>query len=199
MRVLVTGFEPFGGETENSSWAVAERVAAYGVGGVEIVAERLPVTFDGASSALCDAICRHMPNLIIMLGQSASIDFLKLERFAHNLMDSQAGDNAGYRPDEVPIDARGEMALRTTVNVKRLAALLLQRGYASKVSNSAGLYVCNRVYYEALRMCKERGAMQAIFIHLPLYDGQSSSQTDKKTMPLGDMCRAVQTIIEEIK
>lgn len=197
MRVLVTGFEPFGGYSENSSWKVARRVASCGIAGVEVAAEQLPVSFARVGKALRCAVELHSPDLLIMLGQSAVADRIKLERVALNIMDSAMGDNDGVKPDEEPIDKSDAAALFTSLPIKRLRSAIEAKGINVKISNSAGLYVCNRAYYEALRLCKER-AMQAIFVHLPLYEGQTLPPIDKKTMPLGDMCRAVQTIIEEI-
>ncbi len=198
MRVLVTGFEPFGGYSENSSWAVAWRVASRGIEGAEIIAEQLPVSFYRVVDALQSKVEQHTPDLVIMLGQSAVADRIKLERVALNMMDSAMGDNDGVKPDEEPIDKSGAAALFTSLPIKKLRSAIEAKGINVKISNSAGLHVCNRTYYEALRLCKER-AMQAIFVHLPLYEGQTLPQRDKKTMPLGDMCRAIQTIIEEIK
>jgi pyroglutamyl-peptidase len=198
MRVLVTGFEPFGKFSENSSWEVAWRVASSGIVGAEVIAERLPVSFARVGKALRSAIELHTPDLLIMLGQSAVADCIKLERVALNIMDSTKGDNDGAKPDEEPIDESGATALFTSLPIKILRSAIKAQGIAVKISNSAGLYVCNRTYYEALRICRERKGMQAIFVHLPLYNGQSLHQTDKRTMPLGDMCRSVQTIIEEI-
>lgn len=197
-KILITGFEPFGNYTENSSWEVAKAVASCDVFGVEVVAEQLPVSFQRVGAVLRDAVERHKPDVLIMLGQSAFTDRVKLERVALNMMDSVKGDNDGAKPDEEPIYDGEESALFTSLPIKHLHSAIEAQGIAVKISNSAGLYVCNRTYYEALRLCKER-AMQAIFVHLPLYDGQTSFKTDNKTMPLDDMCRAIQTIIEEIK
>ena len=196
--VLVTGFEPFGEYSENSSWAVAQKVASCAIKGAEVVAERLPVSFARAGTVLRSAIELHTPDLVIMLGQSGTTDRVKLERVALNMMDSANGDNDGTKPDEEPIYKGEDNALFTSLPIKQLRSAIEAQGIAVKISNSAGLYVCNRIYYEALRMCKER-AMQAIFVHLPLCEEQTSHQTDNKTIPLGDMCRAVETIIEEIK
>ncbi|MBR2452367.1 MAG: pyroglutamyl-peptidase I [Rikenellaceae bacterium] len=193
----MTGFEPFGEYHENSSWEVARRVAICGVAGAEVVAEQLPVSFARVGKALRSAVELHSPDLLIMLGQSAVADRIKLERVALNMMDSAIGDNDGVKPDEESIDEYGAAALFTSLPIKQLRSAIEAKGINAKISNSAGLYVCNRTYYEALRMCREREGLQAIFVHLPLYEGQTSPKTDKKTMPLGDMCRAVQTIIEE--
>ena len=197
-RVLITGFEPFGGYSENSSWAVAQKVAACGVEWVDITLAQMPVSFGRVAAALRGEVEHHRPNLVVMLGQSASADCVKLERVALNMMDSAAGDNDGYTPNEEPIDECGAAALFGSLPIKPLRSAIEAKGVRVKISNSAGLYVCNRLYYEALRMCKESPYMQAIFIHLPLYEGHPSAKSDKPTLPLEEMILAVQTLIREI-
>ena len=196
MRILLTGFEPFGNYKENSSWAVAEKVAACGFEGVSVV--QLPVTFAGVAGALRRAVEEHRPDVILMLGQSAGIDYIKLERIAINMMDSASPDNDGYIPDEEAILQGGEAALFTNTNIKELCRAVKEQGLPAKVSNSAGLYVCNRLYYEALQLCKENRGMKALFIHLPLYDGQPSAYAGKPGMSLDDMIEAVKIIIHKI-
>ena len=98
MRVLVTGFEPFGGYSENSSWEVAQKVASCAIKGAEVVAEQLPVSFARVADALQAMVEQHTPDLIIMLGQSAVADRIKLERVALNMKDSAMGDNDGVKP-----------------------------------------------------------------------------------------------------
>lgn len=196
MRILLTGFEPFGNYKENSSWAVAEKVAALGFEGVSVT--RLPVTFAGVAAALRKAVDECRPDAIVMLGQSAGIDYVKLERVAINMMDSASADNDGYLPDEEPIYPGGEAALFTNAKIKELCRAVEEQGIAAKVSNSAGLYVCNRLYYEALQLCKKNRGMKALFVHLPLYDGQPSAPAGKPTMPLDDMVQAVNIIIHKI-
>lgn len=199
MRILLTGFEPFGKYKENSSWAVAEKVTACGVIGVEIFKKRLPVSFAGVRAALRNAVEECRPNVVVMLGQAAGIDYIKLERIAINMMDAAVADNDGYQPDEEPICADGAAALFTDVDIKGLRRVLEELGVLAKVSNSAGLYVCNRTYYEALRLCNEKPGMRALFVHLPFYDGQPSAKEGQPTMPIGDMTRAIETIIHKIK
>ena len=196
LRILLTGFEPFGNYKENSSWAVAEKVAACGFEGVYVV--QLPVTFAGVTAALRRAVEKYRPDAIVMLGQSAVIDYIKLERIAINMMDSVSADNDGYLPDEEPILPGGEAALFTNTNIKELRSAVEEQGVPVKVSNSAGLYVCNRLYYEALQLCKENRGMKALFIHLPLYDGQPSAYAGKPGMSLDDMIEAVKIIIHKI-
>lgn len=197
-RVLITGFEPFGGYSENSSWAVAEKVAACGIEGVDVALAQMPVSFGRVATALRGEVEHHRPDLIVMLGQSAAADRVKLERVALNMMDSATGDNDGAKPNEEPISKGGEVALLTTLPIKSLRSAIEAVGVRVKISNSAGLYVCNRLYYEALMLCKEHPSMQAIFIHLPLYEGHPSAKSDKPTLPLEEMILAVQTLIKEI-
>ena len=198
-RVLLTGFEPFGKYSENSSWAVAEKVAAcVGVVDAEVIARRLPVSFAGVGIALRRAVQECHPDVIIMLGQCAGIDYIKLERIAINMMDATTPDNDGYLPDEEPICATGAAALFTNTDIKDLRRVVEELGIPAKVSNSAGLYVCNRTYYEALRLCNERPGMKALFVHLPLYEGQSSAAEEQPTMPLDDMAMVIEKIIHKI-
>jgi pyroglutamyl-peptidase len=198
MRVLLTGFEPFGKYNENSSWAVAEKVAACGVVGAEVMAKRLPVSFAGVGVALRKAVEECCPDVIIMLGQCAGIDYIKLERIAINMMDATTPDNDGYLPNEELICATGAAALFTDMDIKELRRVVEELGIPAKVSNSAGLYVCNCTYYEALRLCNERPGMKALFVHLPLYEGQPSAAEEQPTMPLDEMLKAVWGITTSI-
>lgn len=197
-RVLLTGFGPFGKYNENSSWAVAEKVTACGVVGAQVMVKRLPVSFAGVGIALRKAVEECHPDVIIMLGQCAGVDYIKLERIAINMMDATTPDNEGYMPDEEPICADGAAALFTDMDIKELRRVVEELGIPAKVSNSAGLYVCNRTYYEALRLCNERPGMKALFVHLPLYEGQPSAAEEQPTMPLDEMLKAVWGITTSI-
>ena len=198
LRVILTGFEPFGKYSENSSWAVAEKVAACGVVGAEVMAKRLPVSFAGVDIALRKAVAECCPDVILMLGQAAGIDYIKLERIAINMMDSMAADNDGFIPDEEPVITGGAAALFTNTDIKGLHKAIEKMGIVAKVSNSAGLYVCNRLYYEALQLCNERPGMKALFVHLSFYDGQPSATAGQPTMPLDKMVKAVQVIMRNL-
>ena len=197
MRVLLTGFEPYWDYPENSSWVVAEEVAARGICGVERVKKQMPVSFERVAYALCNAVEKHHPNLIIMLGQSGGSERVKLERVALNMMDSKLADNDGFIPNEEPINSNTPTALFTNTPIKTLRAAIEDQGISVKISNSCGLYVCNRIYYEALMLSKKYPQMKVIFVHLPFYEGQPSAKFNKPTMPLNQMTRAIQIIIEE--
>lgn len=194
-KILVTCFEPFGNYSDNSSRAVAEKMIDLHLEGVAI--EQMPVSFQRVAAAFNKAIEKHQPEVIIMLGQSSLATAVKLERVALNLMDSSKGDSDGYKPDEVPIHHGEHEALFTTLPIKKLHQALLQKNIQATISNSCGLYVCNTLYYEALRRCLE-GTMKALFVHLPLYDGQPVTNSRTQTRPLDEMIQAVVTIITTI-
>ena len=198
MKVLVTGFEPFLQNRQNSSWAVAEKVATFRIDGVLIVAEQLPVSFDRVGDRLRELVAKHSPNVIVLLGQSGGIDYVKVERVALNLMDAQKADNDGYIPDEEPININAPTALFTSTHIKSLVAEVERKGIPVKLSNSCGLYVCNRTYYEALTICGENANLQALFVHLPYYKGQTLPDDSLPTLSLNTMAEAVQIIIEKL-
>lgn len=197
MKLLITGFEPYCDYPVNSSWVVAEKAAAHSVDGVTVAIEQMPVSFGNAGVALRRAVEKHSPDTIIMLGQSGGSDKVKLERVALNMMYAKLPDNDGYAPDEEPINSATPAALFTNMPIKSLCAAVEEHGVPVKISNSCGLYVCNRLYYEALMLCKEQLQMQAIFVHLPFYEGHPSAIHGKPTMPLSQMVRAIEIIIEE--
>lgn len=197
MKILITGFEPFGSNNENSSWVVANKVATQNTFGIDIALELMPVSFRSVAKTLRTAVMRHNPDLLIMLGQAGSSDKVRLERIAINMMDARNADNDGFIPDEEPINTETPVALFTNTDIKQLYNAIVEQSIPVKISNSCGLYVCNRIYYEALMLCNERKNMRAIFVHLPLYKGQRDAKDTTPTLPLNDMTRAIDIIINK--
>ena len=160
MRLLLTGFETFGGDVINSSEETVKAVACGEFDGIEVVTGTLPVSFKRAGTEICRLIDETEPDVVIMLGQSGKSDCIKIERVALNLMDSSKGDNDGYISDEETICPGAPVAYFTKMPVKALRDCLIQSGIPAKVSNSAGLYVCNRTYFAALH-CYNRQKYQS--------------------------------------
>ena len=156
MRMLVTAFEPFGGTETNISQAVLEEIKE------EVSKALLPVSFRNAPLVLQQAIRDIHPDIVLMLGQCGDEEMIRLERFAVNLMDSANGDNDGYYPQEEIIYANAPTAYQTPFIVRKLVDALATQDLPVHASNSAGLYVCNRVYYEALHL-----GQKALFVHIP--------------------------------
>lgn len=137
MRVLLTGFEPFGGSQINSSWEAASRVWMQSFEAAELVVRKLPVSFRRAGDAVSQILTELRPDVLIMLGQHGRGENIEIERIAVNLMDSVNPDNDGYCPQEQTIQADGESAYFCNLPVKALRDTLLQRNIPAKVSNSA--------------------------------------------------------------
>lgn len=172
MRILVTAFEPFGGAETNISRAVME--------GIEEEVEKviLPVSFHNAPLVLQQAIRDIHPDILLMLGQCKDEEQIRLERFAVNMMDSKKGDNDGDCPKEEVIVRDAPIAYQTPFAVRALTEKLVAIDLPVRASNSAGLYVCNRVYYEALRL-----GQMALFVHIP------------KTMELEKAIRTIKQLL----
>ena len=159
--ILLTAFEPFGGADSNITQSVLsllpDSIADWAIEKV-----CLPVSFKRAPIVLREAIATYSPDLVIMLGQCPAGENIRLERFAINMMDSTKGDNDGYIPNEETIYAHQPLALQTPLPIRELERFCTDNVLPVKISNSAGLYVCNRVYYEALHL-----QQRAIFVHVP--------------------------------
>ena len=161
MKLLLTAFEPFGGAETNITQSILSLLPdSLADWAIEKVC--LPVSFKRAPIVLREAIATYSPDLVIMLGQCPAGDNIRLERFAINMMDSSKADNDGYISNEETIYANQPLALQTPLPIKELAWFCTDNVQPVQVSNSAGLYVCNRVYYEALHM-----QQRAIFVHIP--------------------------------
>lgn len=190
-KVLLTGFEPFGLLTENPSQVVAEALGQQEWADAEVRHLILPVEFVGARDCIADFYRGDwLPDIVLHLGVASSRQTITLERFAVNMMDTANGDNAGYRPDEVPVVADAPLAFRTTIPCKRIVAHLREIGLEAKISNSAGTYVCNAVLFTSLHLLstggpgmshRTAGNVSCGFIHLPPF-GEIDKDSQIKTI-----------------
>ena len=191
MRVLLTGFEPFGGSDVNSSWETAVRVEHMSPKGVNIEIKQLPVSFKRAGDDIRELLTEIRPDVLIMLGQRGKGQSIDIERIAVNLMDSANPDNDGFCPQEQTICADGKSAYFSNLPVKVLRDALLQKNIPAKLSNSAGLYVCNSTYYNALNEIEKKYLpVKAVFVHVPKLS---------QDFPVELLAESVKTIIERIQ
>jgi len=195
--VLVTGFEPFGGETENPSRQIALELAGRTVLGRTIVSAVLPCVFGESIRALKAAIKKHQPELVICLGQAGGRAGLTVERVAINLDDAPIADNAGVRPIDQPISKSGPAACWSTLPVKMTARAIAMAGIDASVSHSAGTFVCNHVFYGLMQALKRRPQTRGGFIHVPFLPEQSLRQgRNAPFMLLPQMVRGIEVAIE---
>jgi len=192
--VLLTGFEPFAGAASNSSWDAVELVAEGWTGDAELVIELLPVTFAGASAAMRQLIERHSPDLVIGVGLADGRDAVTPERVAINVEDARIPDNDGDQPVDRAVVFSGQTAYFSGLPVKAIAARIAEAGIPSRVSDSAGTYVCNSLMYSTMAAVVGTDVM-AGFIHVPC-SPELAAGTGKPSMPVEDIARALAIAVE---
>lgn len=166
-RVLLSGFEPFGGAAHNPSQAVVQALDGLGLPGGEVIeGVVLPVAFEAAPARLAQAIEHARPRLVLALGLAADRQQISLERVALNLCDASIADNAGARPVDCPVLEGGPPALFATLPLRAMLAALHEAGLPAQLSLSAGSFVCNALLYRLLYALAET-RVPAGFMHLP--------------------------------
>lgn len=165
MNILITAFEPFAGRSKNKSLIVAKSLGCSSSTDVIL----LPVSFKNAHKKVLNAISSKHYDFILMLGEtSATKDFIRLERFALNFMDSESSDNMGIIANEEIIIPDAPIAYFSNFPIKNVYRELHGKGDKVKISNSAGTFVCNSLYYHILHYLNENKIpLTALFVHLP--------------------------------
>jgi pyroglutamyl-peptidase len=181
MKVLVTGFEPFGGNALNSSWELARRL--HGVDGIRAV--QLPCRFADSLAAL-DAALADGPQRVLALGQASSRPLLSFERVAVNWVDARIADNAGAQPVDEPVLPGAPAAYFTTLPIKRMAQAARAAGAGAEISFSAGSYVCNQLFFGLQHRLRRKKTVRSGFLHVPALGG---------AMPLDTMLAGVRAAL----
>lgn len=191
--VLLTGFEPFGGETINPSGEIARQLHGTVIGQHQVVGALLPCVFGAAITELRKQIRATKPVLVICLGQAGGRSDITPERVAINVDDARIPDNAARQPVDRPIAKRGPAAYWSTLPIKAMVAALQQRGIPASVSQTAGTFVCNHVFYGLMHeLCGQR-KVRGGFIHVPFLPAQA--QTGQPSLPLETMTAAIAVAI----
>jgi pyroglutamyl-peptidase len=193
--ILVTGFDPFGGESANPSWEICNRLPRE-IGGMRSETCRVPCEFRRAIEVVAEAIERHQPAIVLSLGQAGGRSRIGVERVAINVDDARIPDNAGAQPVDERIAINGPPAYFATLPVKAMARAIRAAGIPAEVSNSAGTYVCNHVMYGVLHfLAASKREARAGFIHVPYAESQVLDKRDAPGMSVESMARAVQAAI----
>lgn len=193
-RVLVTGFEPFGGERVNPSAEIVRALRGRVIAGHGVAGWVLPCVFGASLEALREALRRERPMLVVALGQAGGRTGITPERVAVNLNDARIPDNAGERPVDTPVVPGGATAFWSTLPVKAIVAALQARGVPAAVSPTAGTYVCNHVFYGLMHALRRRRGVRGGFIHVPWLPEQAPA--GQPSLPLERMVEAVELAIE---
>ena len=197
--VLLTGFEAFGDDRNadvprNSSWLVAQSLHGQLIANHQLIAAQLPCVFADAGTELLRFVREFQPALVICLGQANDRQVISLERIAININDARIADNAGKQPIDQPVIEGGAAAYFSSVPLKPMLAALQRVGTTSEISQTAGTFVCNHVFYSLMHFLDSTAisvrGMRGGFIHLPpLPEGQTPP------MPLEEMVAGLRQVI----
>ena len=190
--ILLTGFTPFAGEAVNPSWQAARTLEGETIEGHRVVAMELPTEFEGSLRALRKALRATQPRVAIAIGLAGGRGGVSLERVAINVVDARIPDNAGAQPIDVPVVRRGPAAYFSTLPIKSALAALHGAGIDAHVSQTAGTYVCNAVFY-ALMHAVRRKRLRAGFVHVPWLPEQARRH-GAPGMPLDQVIDALRIV-----
>ena len=195
MKIIVTGFDPFGGEKINPSIECVK--ALPDIEGVELIRLELPTVFKESAKRLNEVINDVKPDAVLSVGQAGGRAGITMERIAINVDDARIPDNISQQPIDEAIQLDGEAAYFTTLPIKRIVKAIREAGISAEVSNSAGTFVCNHIMYQSLfAATKADKPFKAGFMHIPFIPEQT---TDKPSLPLEESTRALQIAIETIR
>ena len=191
MRILITAFDPFGGESVNPA-REAMGLLPPEIGGSQLRKLEIPTAFGEAAGLVCREMDRLRPDAVISLGQAGGRKAVTPERVAINVADARIADNRGRQPVDQALVPGGPAAYFSTLPIKAMVERIRGEGLAGEVSNSAGTFVCNEVMYRALHHAA--GAMPHVrcgFIHVPYIPRQTAEKPDTPSMELEDIVRAL--------
>ena len=183
MKILLTGFEPFGGEEINPAWEVARALDGERLGGAQVHARQLPCVFGRSLAVLHEALHEVQPALVLALGQAGGRCDFSVERVAINVDDARIADNHGAQPIDQPIVPGGPAAYFSTLPIKAMVAGLRAAGLPASVSQTAGTFVCNHVFY-GLQHQLAGSAVRSGFMHVPYLPEQAAHHPGQPSLPL---------------
>ncbi|OOG36685.1 pyroglutamyl-peptidase I [Polaromonas sp. A23] len=192
-RVLLTGFDAFGGESLNPSWMAVHALHGRRISGHQLVAAQLPTVFDDSLAELAQLLRLHKPSLVLCVGQAGGRAAISLERVAINVNDARIADNAAAQPIDTPVVDGGPAAYFSTLPIKAMLQALQHEGIAAEVSQTAGTFVCNHVFYGLMHHLATRRGFKNTrggFVHVPYLPEQGSPG-----MPLQEQVRALRVAV----
>ena len=198
MKILVTGFDPFGGEKVNPALEAVKSLPSV-IHGAEIRWVEIPTVFYQSAEVLEAEIVRYQPDVVLCIGQAGGRASLTPERVAINQDDARIPDNQGNQPIDIPIRLDGEAAYFSTLPIKAMVQAIKEVGLPATVSNTAGTFVCNHLMYQALYLAdKKFSHMRAGFMHIPYMTEQVINKPNTASMNLADIVKGIEAAIGAI-
>ncbi|MCW6676348.1 pyroglutamyl-peptidase I [Aerococcaceae bacterium NML180378] len=198
MKILVTGFDPFGGEAINPALEAIKRLPKT-IAGAAVEVLEIPTVFHKSAEVVAAKMRNYQPDVVLCIGQAGGRTGLTPERVAINQDDARIPDNEGNQPIDVAIQADGQAAYFTTLPIKAMVEAIHQVGLPASVSNSAGTFVCNHIMYQVLYLVdKEFPQTKAGFMHIPFMMEQVVDKPNQPAMSLTDITRGIEAAITAI-
>lgn len=192
-KILLTGFDAFGGASVNPSWLAVKALHGRQMLGHTVVAAQLPTVFDASLRELHALLMQHQPALVVCVGQAGGRQAMSLERVAINVNDAPMADNAGAQPVDTPVAQGAPVAYFTSLPIKAMLAALQQEGVRAEVSQTAGTFVCNHVFYGLMRELATQPQLRHTrggFVHVPWLPEQGTPH-----MALDDVVRGLRAAL----
>ncbi len=199
MKILVTGFDPFGGESVNPAYE-AVKLLPDEIGGAKIIKLEIPTVFTKSVAVVEDAIKQYEPDVVINVGQAGGRACVTIEKVAINLAEARIPDNDGEQPMDVPLRVDGETAYFATVPVKAMVKNVRDHQLPCHISYTAGTYVCNSIMYQVLYLTNKRYPnVRAGFIHVPYATEQTVDKPNgTPCMPLESIAKSIEYALEAV-
>ncbi|MEH7457446.1 pyroglutamyl-peptidase I [Bacillus sp. JJ1127] len=195
--VLLTGFEPFGGEDINPAWEVAKQLNEKEFGEYKIVSKQVPTVFHKSIQILQSYIDEFEPAIIICIGQAGGRADITVERIAINIDDARIADNEGNQPVDIPVIEEGPVAYWSTLPLKAIVKKLRTEGIPASVSQTAGTFVCNHLFYGLMHvLVKSENEARGGFVHIPFLPEQASNHSGQPSMSLSTITKGIELLIE---
>jgi pyroglutamyl-peptidase len=200
MKVMVTAFDPFGGEKRNPAQDAVRKLPGE-ISGAKVIRVEIPTVFRTSTGILEDAMRRERPDAVLCVGQAGGSAAVRMERVAVNLKDARIPDNEGNQPEDLPVKAGGPSAYFSLLPVKAMAEAVRKLGLPAEVSYSAGTFVCNHLMYGLLHMIGIEEAFRDVvggFLHVPYMTEQVADKKDTPSLSLEEITLALEAALETI-
>ena len=191
MKVLITGFDPFGGESINPALEAVMALPNQ-IEDIEIIKLEIPTVFNKSLAVIKNAMELHHPDIVISVGQASGRYGITPERVAINIDDARIPDNEGNSPVNTAIVTNGPAAYFSNLPIKAMTQAVINAGLPASVSNTAGTFVCNHVMYGVLHMIyTQYPNVRGGFIHVPYTPAQVVSKANTPSMSLSDITKGL--------
>ena len=196
MKVLITGFDPFGGEKINPAWEAVKGIKDT-IEGAKIIKLEIPTVFNKSIEKVKEAMELEKPDIVLCIGQAGGRYDMTVERVAINVDDARIEDNEGNQPIDIPVFEDGENAYFSNLPIKAMVEEIKGQGIPSSISNSAGTFVCNHIMYGVLyHINKTYKNMRGGFIHVPFINEQVLDKKNQPYMPVEHITKALEAAIK---